>query len=342
MTKLARQGRLGDIAGREAELRRTIQVLARTTRNNPMLISEAGEGGVEIAAGLARHIVAGEVPETLRNKRLFRLDLDSLRGGLKDTSDFENRLKDVLADAASSKGRIILFIDELQSIGTASDALKDAPQRGDLRCLGTATPIAYENYIENKVGRFFEQIHLGESNNNSFDSAKNEASADTPFEGDKLSTDVRETVQNAGSKAERAHVILQVDDVMSVELRTLLDENGVQINEQLRQLGTLAVELPVSAIAKLAAHDEIVHVFLDREIQSFGHVSQTTGAAYERAQTNAAGASYTLDGSGEHMVNKEAVDATVTVLDRRLRGAPPRIVRHADSRPPRPRSQMMT
>ncbi|NBX81709.1 ATP-dependent chaperone ClpB [bacterium] len=173
LTQAAGNGRLDPVIGRDSEIRRVIQVLSRRTKNNPVLIGEPGVGKTAIVEGLAQRIVAKDVPESLKGKRLLALDIGSLVAGAKYRGEFEDRLKAVLKEVTAAQGGIILFIDELHTVvgagkaeGSmdASNMLKPQLARGELRCVGATTLDEYRQYIEkdSALERRFQQVYVGE------------------------------------------------------------------------------------------------------------------------------------------------------------------------------------
>jgi ATP-dependent Clp protease ATP-binding subunit ClpB len=171
LTEFARQGKLDPVIGRDDEIRRTIQILSRRTKNNPVLIGEPGVGKTAIAEGLAQRVVKGDVPESLRDRRLIALDMGALIAGAKYRGEFEERLKAVLKEVTDSQGNIILFIDEIHTVVgagatqgamDASNLLKPMLSRGELHCIGATTLDEYRKYIEKDAAleRRFQQVYI--------------------------------------------------------------------------------------------------------------------------------------------------------------------------------------
>ena len=171
LTEAARQGKLDPVIGRDDEIRRTIQILSRRTKNNPVLIGEPGVGKTAIAEGLAQRIVAGDVPQSLKDRKLIALDMGALIAGAKFRGEFEERLKAVLKEVTDSKGNFVLFIDEIHTVVgagatqgamDAGNLLKPMLARGELRCIGATTLDEYRKYIEKDAAleRRFQQVYV--------------------------------------------------------------------------------------------------------------------------------------------------------------------------------------
>jgi ATP-dependent Clp protease ATP-binding subunit ClpB len=175
LTELAREGKLDPVIGRDDEIRRTIQILSRRTKNNPVLIGEPGVGKTAIAEGLAQRIISGDVPESLKDRKLIALDMGGLIAGAKYRGEFEERLKAVLKEVTESNGSIILFIDEIHTVVgagatqgamDAGNLLKPMLARGELRCIGATTLDEYRKYIEKDAAleRRFQQVYVDQPN----------------------------------------------------------------------------------------------------------------------------------------------------------------------------------
>src|SRR5690606_14061289 len=174
LTAAAREGRLDPVIGRDQEIRRVVQVLSRRTKNNPVLIGEPGVGKTAVVEGLAQRIVKGDVPESLKDKRLVALDLGAMVAGAKYRGEFEERLKAVLAEIKDSDGQVVTFIDELHTVvgaGATGDSAMDAGNmlkpmlaRGELRMVGATTLDEYRESIEKDpaLERRFQQVFVGE------------------------------------------------------------------------------------------------------------------------------------------------------------------------------------
>jgi ATP-dependent Clp protease ATP-binding subunit ClpB len=175
LTRLAQQGKLDPVIGRDEEIRRTIQILSRRTKNNPVLVGEAGVGKTAVVEGIAQRVASGDVPESLRDKEIRSLDLGALIAGAKYRGEFEERLKAVLQEVATAEGRVIMFIDEMHTLvgagaaeggNDAANLLKPALARGELRCIGATTLDEYRKHIEKDkaLERRFQPVMIEEPN----------------------------------------------------------------------------------------------------------------------------------------------------------------------------------
>jgi ATP-dependent Clp protease ATP-binding subunit ClpB len=258
LTQLAEQGKLDPVIGRDEEIRRVIQVLSRRTKNNPVLIGEPGVGKTAIAEGLAQRIVKGDIPESLRGKKVLSLDLGGMVAGAKFRGEFEERLKGFLKEVQESQGQIILFIDELHTlIGAgksdgamdAGNLLKPALARGELRCVGATTLDEYRKYVEKDpaLERRFQQVFVGEP------SVEDTISI---LRGLKEKYEVHHGVRIQDSALIQAASLshryisdrflpdkaIDLMDEAAAKLRIEIDSMPTQIDEQVREIMQLEVE----------------------------------------------------------------------------------------------------
>ncbi|MBR1860166.1 MAG: ATP-dependent chaperone ClpB [Selenomonadaceae bacterium] len=275
LTNAARTGKLDPVIGRDEEIRRTIEILSRRTKNNPVLIGEPGVGKTAIVEGLARRIVAGDVPESLKHKTLYSLDMGSLVAGAKFRGEFEERLKSVLGEIAKSEGQILLFIDEVHTVvgaGAAEGAmdagniLKPMLARGELRCIGATTLNEYRKYIEKDTAleRRFQPVMVGEPT-------------------------VEDTISILRGLKERyeVHHGVRIRDAALVSAATLSDR---YISD--RFLPDKAIDLVDEAAAKLrteieslpAPIDEIRRKIMQLEIEEQALKKETDDASIEKLQ----------------------------------------------------------
>ncbi|MCM3874261.1 MAG: S8 family serine peptidase, partial [Pyrinomonadaceae bacterium] len=303
LTELARQRKLRTAAVNSASVDQTIEILSGT--RNPVLLENPNTNGREIAEAVAQRIVAGKVPTSLLSKRLFSVSVDEFFAGLKTSDEVDARLKALLDDASSGEGEVILFLDQLYQFAGArasllgSGYLQSALDRRDVSVIGTTTVSAYAEYIARDVSfrRLFKLIHNSDNAHDIAlldDKANNASGVD--FEGDKVSPDLRELMQR--SPSERVKVILQANNISDSKLRSLLKRHQVEIKDRFQELGTLALELPVSAVAELAASNLTSYISLDRDVRTLqvlgidllgadsgmGHLEATTGAGVMRSQ----------------------------------------------------------
>ena len=275
LTAAARKGKLDPVIGRDDEIRRTVEVLSRRRKNNPVLIGEPGVGKTAIVEGLARRIVSGDVPESLKNKTLYSLDMGSLIAGAKYRGEFEERLKSVLNEIAKSDGQILLFIDEIHTVvgagaseGSmdASNILKPMLARGDLRCIGATTLNEYQKYIEKDAAleRRFQPVMV-----------------DPPSVEDTI------TILRGLKSRYEAHHGVRIRDKALVAAAVLSDR---YISD--RFLPDKAIDLVDEAAAKLrteiesmpAPIDDLTHKIMQLEIEEQSLSKETDDASKERLE----------------------------------------------------------
>ena len=262
LTLLALRGKLETIRGHEADIARVVASLA-TTAKAPVVVGESDLDRDAIARGVAMKIAFGDVPENLRNKRVFRLSLDALAKGAKTSDEFVSRVQAVFAEAEAAQGRVILFVDQLHEYaGNARDGDRLSHSQGRNRSESSPGyrrrgPEAYSNYIatDESVAKLFEPISIDRVAETVSESTVSKDKRKSPineeFEGEKISSDMRELMESVGPNG-RVTAILQVDDVHSAEVSALLKRYGVNVDARMAQLGAMKVELPAKAIEALA------------------------------------------------------------------------------------------
>jgi ATP-dependent Clp protease ATP-binding subunit ClpB len=259
LTAAARDGRLDPVIGRDSEIRRVVQVLSRRTKNNPVLIGEPGVGKTAVVEGLAQRIVAGDVPESLRGRRLLSLDLSAMVAGAKYRGEFEERLKAVLNEIKDSGGQIITFIDELHTVvgaGAAGESAMDAGNmlkpmlaRGELRLIGATTLEEYRKHIEKDAAleRRFQQVYVGEPSventiailrglKERYEAHHKVSIADSALVAAAMLSDRYITGRQLPDKA------IDLIDEASARLRMEIDSSPIEIDELRRQVDRLKME----------------------------------------------------------------------------------------------------
>src|SRR5207302_1593467 len=306
LTLLALRGKLETPRDHEADVARVIASLSVPSKA-PVVVGESDLDRDAVARGVAIDFAFGDVPDALRGKRVFRLSLDALAKGAKTDGEFAARVQAVFAEAAKAEGKVVLFVDQLheyagaRATAIASAAVKEAIEANHLRIIGGATPEAYATYIasDESVAKLFESISIDRvvDSASASSSAKGKDKRRSPineeFEGEKISPDIRDLMKGAGGKG-HVTAILQVDDVNSKEVRSLLARYGVLIGDTMAKLGTMKVDLPVQAIEALARSNVTNYISPDVKLESFGHITTTTGTDQVRSQPNGT----MLDGTG--------------------------------------------
>jgi subtilisin family serine protease len=277
-----------------ASVGRVINVLARRDgRNNPLLVTDNTAAGKSVVEALARRVVAGDVPASLRGKRIFALDAGRLLAESKSGAEFGQKLEAVLQDVSKSEGRVILFVENLDGLLSAREAqaaegalnmLAGDVARGTVRIIGAVTPAAFElKLAQNESFKSsLQEIYLDKAeqtvDSDDEDETSDEQSGGESFVGDKISPDLREALSSASAQ-ERVQVILQSDDLKSASLREFLKSNGARVAGNFGSLGAQAIELPLSAVSRLSEQRGVSYLSLDGETSALskGHVSKTTG-----------------------------------------------------------------
>src|SRR5258706_8123604 len=308
LTQLAVTGKLQTNHERDADVARVIASLSSAAKN-PVLVSESDLDRDAIARGVATKIAFGDVPEGLRNKRVFRLNIEALAKGAKTSDEFVKRVQSVFAEAAQANGKVILFVDQLNQYAgarattIAAAAVKDAIEANHLRIIGGASPEAYAPYIasDESVAKLFESISIDRAGDAV--SAANKAGdkrrspINEEFEGEKISSDMQDLMKSAGRKG-RVTAILQVNDVNSKEVRALLAQNGVLVGDRMAELGAMKIDLPVKAVDALMKSGSMNYISPDVKMESFGHITATTGTDQIRTQSCGLLCTTTYDGTG--------------------------------------------
>jgi subtilisin family serine protease len=298
--------------GHKAEIKRVIELLSGDSQQSPVLISEVSLTSFDIIRGVARKIDRGDVPESLQHKRIFALNLESLAANAKSDSEFTNRLHEVLTEVESAQSDVLLFVDQLhQFVGSyaakaASDSFRTALQQGRIRLVGATTAEAYQQYIgsEVEVANLFKEVRVRDAAEKDGENSGNDeenAAENDGFTGERISPDLRAMIDSGQKPSDRVSVILQGKDLQNGQLTTMLKRKGILVTGMFRSLDAIKVEAPLSAIEALTANSNTRYVSLDRQVQSMGHLTATTGADLARTQTTTSGfitTTTTFDGAG--------------------------------------------
>ena len=293
LTELAREGKLEPANGHESDIARVIASLAPATAKAPVIIGESDLDRDLIARGVAFKLASGDAPEALSAKKVFSLNLDALAKGAHTSAEFERRVQAVFAEAEAAQ--VILFVNYLhqyagaRATSVASATVQAAIETNHLQVIGGASPEAYSAYVASdaNIAKLFEPISIDRAETASDSaSAKNKRKSpiNEDFEGEKISSDMRELMRSAGPNG-RVNAIVQVDDVHSREVVALLSRYGARVDARMAQFGAIKVELKAKAIEALAKSSSTNFISPDVTLESFGHVTATTGADQIRTQS---------------------------------------------------------
>src|ERR1041385_5161191 len=295
LTLLAVQGRLPRSNERAADVDRVIASLTRTEKT-PVLVGESDLDRNIVARGVALKIASGDVPDELRTARGFSLRTDKLAEDAKAESEFAGRVNAVFQEVGQAKGRVILFVDQLQDYvgvragAVTSTTVREAIEANQVSIIGGASPESFASYIakDAEVAKLFKSILMDSGTTVSSGLAESRDSRRSPikeeFEGEKISSDMQEMIDGVGPNG-RINAIVQVDDVHNAQVLAFLKRYGANIDGRMAQLGAMKVELPAKAIASLAKIDGANFISPDVKLESFGHVTATTGTDLIRTQS---------------------------------------------------------
>src|SRR5256714_5384475 len=309
LTQLAAAGKLEITREHDNDIARVIASLSSAGKN-AVVVSESDLDRDAIARGVASKIAFGNVPDSLRNKRVFRLSLDALAKGAKTSDEFVRRVQSVFAEAAQANGKVILFVDQLnQYAGASATAMsaavvKDAIEANHVRIIGGSSPQAYASYIatDESVAKLFESISIDRPVDAASAAAnksggKRRSPINEEFEGEKISSDMQELMKSAGRNG-RVTAILQVNDVNNKQVRALLARNGALVGDRMAELGAMKVDLPIKAVDALMKSGSMNYISPDVKMESFGHITATTGTDQIRTQSCGLLCTTTYDGTG--------------------------------------------
>ncbi len=304
LTQLSRSGRVRGLANFEGETNRLIKMLAGDSLKQPVILDDKGKSQELVVEQLALRIAKGDVPASLRGKRILKLETATLFSNAENRKNVSQSIERIFNELAASNGEVILFIDELTNfIGSSqvNDVLTDALRQNKFRIIGGTSNTAYAEKIAvtAEISSLFETLTIGETQSGDAENTAGKSASGEGFRGDIVSPDLREMMQNDPTGKKRADVIIQAKDADDQTLRTILAQNNVHLQDRVGDTDTLLVNLPVSAIEAIAQSGTINYLSPDRTLNSLGHLENATGVNTTRSQPAIAGRpAYTLDGSG--------------------------------------------